>query len=132
MRQSREHTVKKYIAFIKKYNGQNVDLPELLEENNMSRFVGAWIRTGAASKIGRGLYAIHAANPKLDSERILAYKRKVNAMYREKPQQANLFTQHHPEPKVQENIQIVKENQLRRRTRRRRISILWGLLSIES
>ena len=132
MRQSREHTINKYVAFIKKYNGQNVDLPELLEVNNMSRFVGAWIRTGAASKIGRGIYTIHAANPKLDSERILAYKRKVNAMYRQNPQQPNLFTQHHPEPIVQQTIPIVKEKQIRTRTRRRRISILWGLLSIES
>jgi hypothetical protein len=102
---------------ISEVNNRSVELGKELRARGMNGNLQSWVKSGHAIPQSNGVYQIIAANPKQAAATILQHERQRRLeTYKVQP---DLFTQ----PECKEQPQMVQ--------RMKRISILWGLVTIE-
>lgn len=122
----RPETINAYADFIDLHNGKAIELYIELEKSRMNQNVKPWVAAGVAVKHGRYKYLIKSDNPRRDAILVLKTRSKISrekAGMRTLPPE--LFDEpviEHPKPKPAAPIAQP----------RKVISILWGLVRIES
>jgi hypothetical protein len=113
MKQIHKDALNRYINFIELHNQQEINLCDELSKSKMGVNPAQWVAAGIARKVGRGRYAIVSNNHRKDAMAVLRELKKIRR-YNVTPQ-SDLFQQHKPAP-----------------MQRKKVSILWGLITIES
>jgi hypothetical protein len=123
----RLYALDKYTDFITSHNGKKINLLAELKKAEISQSVTPWKNAKVAQRLGPGIYAILSNDPKKDAARVLTKSNQMRDEYErkkhKKENKPNLFEQPKPQNKP--------EPKPEKPTRRKRISILWGLVTIE-
>jgi len=117
----------RYAQFIREYNGKEICLMDKLERHQMSRTRHEWVKSGVATWVHRGYYRIESAQPMSDAKKVLKIQY-VMKNASKKIKQTDLFQQ----PKTEIKPKAETKPKPEKPTRRKRISIMWGLITIES
>lgn len=124
-RRPKEQALSRYVKFIEAANGNIIHFKQSCDKYGITHHVQPWINHGVAKRRkDRGYYSIHSSNPREDAIKILRYyadyQKKFETNQPKKnniQQQPDLFMNHETKQKPEQ--------------RTKRISILWGLVTIE-
>lgn len=126
MRAKSRVSVQKYTQLIISYNTQIINLNNAIKEYGIAKSVKGWVETGVAiPAAGNGMYRIVSNNPKKDAVRILTANHNYNMKLKEEPKKSKKPERRPTIIEMQriENPQTDKP--------KKKISILWGMITIE-
>ena len=119
---TREETLAVYADFIESNLGQTIYLQHELALAKVGQNVNAWVKAGVAKPKGNSRYEIVSTNPRRDAMRVLKERAEYNSK-RKTRKQPDLFSKAVVKP-----VEVVTETAKTRKV----VSILWGLVRIES
>ena len=124
MRAKSRTSVQRYSQLISDHNTQIINLNNAIKEYGIANCVRAWVDAGVAVPAsGKGMYRIVSNNPRKDAVRILTAAHNHNLKIREKGNEKPSVKIPDPKPTIMHMERTDKA--------KKKISILWGMITIE-